>query len=168
MRERLTFAVLLLVATAAHAGGRPPERRSACDLLTKGDIAAVQGEEFADAKPSIAGSRSICFYQTPSFVNSVSVDVLQSGAKKYWKETFGEEAREKNEAREEGERESEPKRVRGIGRDAYWTGGKQAGSLYVYGGGAVLRVSVGGASTEAQRIERSKRLAAAALMRLGK
>ena len=80
------------------------------------------------------------------------------------------------EREESGEREPEhgeaeepkrpPKRVRGVGDEAFWVGNRLAGSLYVRKGSAVLRVSVGGAGTEEEKIEKSKALAKRALKRL--
>jgi hypothetical protein len=162
-------AVLLLAA--AHVSARSASSgRDACQLLTASDVKAVQGAPFSSAKLSTHGDRSQCFYQLPAFVDSISLDVIRGGGRAFWRENFeqdgaarGEREREENE---EHEAKRAPKRVRGVGDEAFWVGSRGAGSLYVLRGTDVLRVSVGGAASEAEKISRSKRLAAKALPRL--
>ncbi len=72
----------------------------------------------------------------------------------YWKRHFTSAARD-----EEQQRELRTKGIEGIGDAAVWSGNRYAGALYVLRGDAIVRVSVGGAGTEAQKIARSKRLA---------
>jgi hypothetical protein len=132
---------VLLLATAAHHGARP----DACQILTKKEISAVQGESYSEVKLTPRDRGSQCFYQLPTFTKSVSVDVIRGG---------------------DFERPEEGVRVRGVGDEAFWAGNKVAGSLYVRKGDAVLRVSVGGPGTEAEKIAKSKRLALKALRRL--
>jgi hypothetical protein len=132
---------VLLLATAAHIGARP----DACQVLTKKEISAVQGEAYSEVKLTPRDGGSQCFYQLPTFTKSVSVDVIRGG-------TF--------------ERPEDAVRVRGVGDEAFWEGNKVAGSLYVRKGDAVLRVSVGGPGTEAEKLAKSKRLALKALRRL--
>jgi hypothetical protein len=166
----MNVALLLMVLAAP---------RNACEVLTRADVAAVQGQEFADAKHSVRGATSQCFYQLPSFVNSVSLDVTRNG-REYWRERFAreekeEEERERETARmkprerekeEEGEEEHPPRRVKGVGDEAYWVGGPLTGSLYVRKGDAVLRVSVGGKGTDDEKIVKTRSLAKKALKRL--
>ena len=162
MRLRI---LLLILATAACASARPSARpKSACDVLTRSDLAAVQGQEYAEVKLSDRGETSTCFYQLPSFVNSVSLDLTRGGGRDFWREHFLE--REEEEAEEEGEEKRPPKEVEGIGDAAFWAGSRMAGSLYVLKGDNVLRVSVGGAGTEEEKIAKSKNLAKRALKRL--
>lgn len=158
----MSAALLLFMVLAAP--------RNACEVLTRADLAAVQGQEFADAKHSSRGATSQCFYQLPSFASSVSLDLTRNG-REYWEEHFeGGEEHERERAREreeeEGEEEHPPRRVRGVGDEAFWVGGQLAGSLYVRKGNAVLRVSVGGKGTLEEKIARSKTLAQKALKRL--
>jgi hypothetical protein len=164
-----TIGGVVLLAAALHVSAGPAvEPRTACELLTKKEVAAVQGEPFSAAKLTANGAKSQCFYELPSFVKSVSVDVLRDGAARYWEENFSEEAQERRdeEREEEGEKKKDgPRFVKGIGREAYWTG-NSTGSLYVFAGDTVLRVSVGGAGTTAEKIERTRKLAAKALKRL--
>jgi hypothetical protein len=159
----LTFAFAAAVHISARPADGPP---SACDLLSKKEVAAVQGEPFSDTKLTSVGGKSQCFYELPSFVKSVSVDVLRDGAGEYWREHFSKEAQAKRDKKREGKRRKDgPKFVSGVGQEAFWTGNR-TGSLYVFRGDAVLRISVGGGGTEAEKIARTKKLAAKALRRL--
>ncbi|HET7710461.1 MAG TPA: hypothetical protein VFL80_00885, partial [Thermoanaerobaculia bacterium] len=120
------------------------------------------------ARLSSVGAKSQCFYELPSFVKSVSVDVLREGAASYWQENFSRDAQAKRDAAraEKKKRKKDgPKAIKGVGKEAFWTGNR-TGSLYVFNGRAVLRVSVGGPGTEEQKIARSKKLALKALRRL--
>jgi hypothetical protein len=162
-----TVGSFLLLAAALHASAGPAvEPRTACELLTKKEVAVVQGEPFAAARLTAVGAKSQCFYELPSFVKSVSVDVLRDDAQGYWQEHFSKEAQARRDKKREGKRRKDgPRFITGIGREAYWTGNR-TGSLYVFDGDSVLRVSVGGAGTEAEKIERTRKLAAKALKRL--
>ena len=133
----------------------------ACHVLTKGDIAAVQGESFTAAKLTTSGATTQCFYQLPTFTSSVSVDLTPRGGRKFWEETF--EAEHESEA---DEKLTPPAKVGGVGSEAMWVGSRVAGSLYVRKGDKVLRISVGGAGSEKEKLAKSKRLAKKALKRL--
>lgn len=148
----------LVLFAAAHTVARPPA--DACQVLTKSDIAAVQGESFTDAKLTTHDEITQCFYQLPTFTKSVSVDVIRD--KEFWKEHFAEREHEQ----EAEEKSHPPREIHGLGHDALWVGGRMAGSLYVRKGNAVLRVSVGGPGSEDEKIARSKTLAARALKRM--
>ena len=150
------FATLLLAARL-HAA-----QPDACQVLTKADLAAVQGEEFASTKLSPRDGGTQCFYQLPTFVKSVSVDVRYGGARKFWDETFERE----HEADDPDEKVTPPVKVRGVGSEAMWVSSRVAGSLYVRKGDALLRVSVGGPGDTKEKIARSKRLALRALKRM--
>lgn len=131
----------------------------ACHVLTKREVAAVQGESFTAAKLTTRNELTQCFYQLPTFSKSISVDVIRE--RKFWEEHF--------DHAEEHEHEKEahpPKEIKGLGDDALWIGGRTAGSLYVRKGNAVLRVSVGGPGSEAEKIAKSKKLAVRALARM--
>jgi len=147
----------ILLATAVHTVARPSD---ACSVLTKNDIAAVQGESFTTTKLTTHDDVSQCFYQLPTFTKSVSVDVIRD--KSFWAEHF-DHAEEHEHEKEEAHA---PREIHGLGDDALWIGGRMAGSLYVRKGNAVLRVSVGGPGSEAEKIARSKTLAARALRRM--
>jgi hypothetical protein len=75
------------------------------------------------------------------------------------------EAARKGEKREqEGETEARP--IAGVGDEAFWSGTRVAGALYVLRGNTFIRVSVGGVSDEKERVEKSRQLAVTALARL--
>jgi len=132
----------------------------ACHVLTKREVAAVQGESFTAAKLTTRDEITQCFYQLPTFSKSISVDVIRD--KEFWAEHFD---REEAEAHEEEEARP-PREIRGLGDDALWVGGRAAGSLYVRTGDAVLRVSVGGPGSEDEKLAKSKTLAELALKRM--
>jgi hypothetical protein len=154
-----TAAAVILILAAAHISARPAtaEERNACEILTRRDVAAVQGEAFADAKHSTRGVTSQCFYQLPSFVKSISLDLTREGGE-MWREQFDPNHPQR--------KKHPPLVVKGIGDEAFWVGGHLTGSLYVRRGNSVLRVSVGGKGTEQEKIARSKTLAKKALRRM--
>lgn len=161
--------------TSASSPAATPDS-FACGLLTKEEIQAVQGEAFEGAQP-LPGSGttfaiSQCYFQLPTPVNSVVLTVTRKGEganakepRENWRETFYGEAREKKEKEEEGERK-EPERVEGVGDEAFWTGSRVGGALYVLKGNCYIRISVGGAGDQASKIDKSKTLALAVLKRL--
>jgi hypothetical protein len=154
---------MMLIATVLLAA-----QIDACGVLTRADIAAVQGETFTATKLSTRPGATTCFYQLPTFTKSVSVDVMKKGAREFWEETFENEEheREREREREEEEEARPPKKIDGVGNEAMWVGGRVAGSLYVRKGDKLVRVSVGGPGSEAEKIARSKKLAAKALKRM--
>lgn len=144
----------------------------ACTLLTKEEIAAVQGEPFKDTKPSeksTAGLRvSQCYFELPTTVNSVVLTVTRKAEggrdpSQSWQEIFHREHR--GPEREEGEK-NEPTKVEGLGDEAYWNGTRVGGALFVLKGNSYLRISVGGAGNQSEKLEKSKTLAANVLKRL--
>ena len=139
-------------------------------------------------------SISQCFFTLPTFANSVSLAVTQKGdgagardPKEFWEATFdkesererdkerdtkseqergkkGENARDKN--REEEKEAAPAQKIAGVGDEAFWTGSRVGGALYVLKGNTYLRVSVGGAGDHQTKINKSKALARLALKRL--
>jgi hypothetical protein len=156
------------VATATRA----PDN-FACSLLTKEETQAVQGEPFKDTKPSensAAGlSVSQCYFELPTPVNSIVLTVTRKAEggrdpSQSWREIFRRE--ESARKKEDKEEEKEPLKVEGVGEEAFWTGNRVGGALYVLKGNCYIRISVGGAGDQAQKIENSKKLALAVLKRL--
>lgn len=159
-------------------------RLDACALLTSKDIESVQGEAVKETKLTgqTAGGISVsqCFFTLPTFTNSVSLLVAQKGEgntakdpKEFWRDTFHEEkARERDEDRdrEKKERDEEegtpPKKVAGVGDEAFWMGNRVGGALYVLKGNSYVRISIGGPAGQASKIKRSKALAQKAIARL--
>ncbi len=129
-----------------------------CDLLSKQEVAAVQGERYAETKLTSNESMSQCFYRLPTFTRSVSVGIIGGDARDFWRKHF--------QGEERGEKSAPPRRIGGVGEEAYWTGNRTTGALYVLHGDRILRISVGGPGTEEQKIARSKWLAKRALRRM--
>ena len=145
----------------------------ACTLLTKEETQAVQGEPFKATKPtqhSVGGlSVSQCYFELPTAVNSIVLTVTRKAEggtdpTQSWREIFHRE--ESARKKEEKEGEKEPVKVEGVGDEAFWTGNRVGGALYVLKGNCYIRISVGGAGDQAQKIENSKKLALAVLNRL--
>ena len=148
----------------------------ACALLTGSEIQSVQGEAIKEAKLTgqLAGGLAIsqCFFTLPTFNNSISLIVAHKGEgagarepKEFWRTTFHAEKKE-DKAREKSEEESDPpKKISGLGDEAFWMGNRIAGALYVLKGDAYVRVSVGGPSDKASQT-RARMLAQKALARL--
>jgi hypothetical protein len=140
-------------------------------------------------------SISQCFFTLPTFTNSISLAVTQKGdgvgardPKEFWEATFdkesererekerdkksekereqeAEKARDRN--REEQEEEAAPaQRIAAVGDEAFWTGSRVGGALYVLKGNSYVRISVGGAGDQQTKINKSKALARLALKRL--
>ncbi|HEV7570060.1 MAG TPA: hypothetical protein VGQ21_01050 [Thermoanaerobaculia bacterium] len=179
------MTALLFMMGAAAASPRLP---NACQLLTARDIARVQGQEFKSAKLTETEANGLivsqCFYALPSFTSSVSVDVMRGKTSAFWRGHFSNarDAADHDEVRDrdrsaamksappsreaEEEHQTGALKVKGIGDAAVWSGNRAAGALYVLKGETIVRVSVGGAGSQEQKIERSKKLAARALRKL--
>jgi hypothetical protein len=172
------FTVVFFLGAAATS----PRLPNACQLLTARDIARVQGQEFKSVKLTETEANGLtvsqCFYALPSFSSSVSVDLMRGKTTAFWRGHFSN-AREaadddedrgrsaKGASREaEEEHQSAALKVKGVGDAAVWSGNRAAGALYVLKGDTIVRVSVGGAGSQEQKIERSKKLAARALRKL--
>lgn len=181
------------VTPAAQAAETKPAL-DACALLTSKEIEAVQGEATKETKLTgqATGGFSIsqCFFTLPTFTNSVSLLVAQRGdgagahdPKEFWRDTFHEDKdkekerekekdrdregdRDKKKGAEEEEEGAPPQRIAGIGDEAYWTGSRVSGALYVLKGNSYLRISIGGPADQATKIKKSKVLAQKALARL--
>lgn len=158
----------------------------ACALITAAEIEAIQGSPIKEAKNSehsTGGLRvSQCFYTAAEFSSSVSLAVTQTdatnsakrSAKEFWKETFGRYSKpeeksepDKKEPGKENEKEATPpKKVEALGEDAYWTSTRVGGTLYVLKNDAYLRISVGGADSDENRLKKCRALAEKALPRL--
>jgi hypothetical protein len=147
----------------------------ACTLLTAEEAQAVQGEPFKSTKGtrrSNAGlSVSQCYFELPTAVNSIVLTVTQKaeGAngrdpRENWQEIFHGEHKSEEEREEKGSKE--PQKIDGLGDEALWIGTRVGGALHVLKGNCYIRISVGGAGDQAQKIEKSKTLAESVLKRL--
>ena len=188
--------VLLLgsVSLAAPAPAPATKDFDPCSLLTASDIRSVQGERVSATKASRPErgrfAVSQCFFSLPTFSKSISLEVTRPGANEkekpsdQWKAMFRaasttkkekEEEEKKARARrggrgeEEGEKEKEsspPRKVPGVGDEAYWVGPSIVGGLYVRKGDSFFRLSIGGPDREEVRIEKLKKLGRKAVQRL--
>jgi hypothetical protein len=163
---------------------------AACTLITTDEVGAIQGATITDAKSSEGPSGSLimsqCYYSSKEPNMAVSLAVLQPNlrsstgteARDYWEKTMrgsseqstGEAQREdrdeKSEKGEEEEKKNPPKKVDGVGDEAYWSGNRFGGALYVLKRNVILRISIGGPDDQETKIEKSKSLAEKALGRL--
>ena len=147
----------------------------ACTLLTAEEIAAVQGEAFKATKPSSSSQSGLnvsqCYFELPTTVNSVVLTVTRKeqgssarDPKESWDDIFHREhPREKEDKESESK---EPEKIDGLGDEAFWTGTRVGGALYVLKGNVYIRISVGGAGDQAEKTKRSKALAESVLKRL--
>jgi hypothetical protein len=160
--------------SSANATAIPVADDFACSLLTKDDTQAVQGEPFKSTKPSgQTGSGllvSQCYFELPAAVNSIVLTVTRKAKggrdpSDNWREIFHREnaAGKKSEQEKEGK---EPQKVEGVADEAFWTGNRFGGALYVLKGNCYIRISVGGAGDQTEKIEKSKKLAESVLKRL--
>lgn len=146
-----------------------------CKMLTSEEIQAVQGEALKDSKRSGQTGAGLivsqCYFELPQAVNSIVVTVMQKAAgttdardpAKNWEGIFH---REEGSKKGDEEGEMEPEKVEGIGDEAFWTGTRVGGALYVLKGNNYIRISIGGTGDQADKIRKSKTLAQHILGRL--
>jgi hypothetical protein len=146
----------------------------ACTLLTKEETQAVQGEPFKNTKTSQKSSAGLtmsqCYFELPTTVNSIVLTVTQraEGAdardpKQNWQELFHRDKAAEKKGEEEGQG---PEKIEGLGDEAFWTGSRVGGALYVLKGNSFIRISIGGGGDRPEKIEKSKALAQSVLKRL--
>ena len=166
-----------------------------CALLTSAEIQAVQGEPLKSTRASEgpAGNfvTALCYYELPTPSNSVSLSLTQvdpdkaqgQSLKEFWETTFARSER-KGEAKREKDRDKEKTKtspqsegeeeeaaapavpVTGVGDEAFWSGTRVGGALYVLKGNRFIRISVGGKGDNETKLKKSKTLASKALRRL--
>jgi hypothetical protein len=159
---------------AKDSGANPPQSSvgDACTLLTKEEIQAVQGETFKNTKPSQRVSAGLtiaqCYFELPTAANSVVLTVTRKAEggrdpSQSWQDIFHSEKRSEREEEGGGK---EAQKIDGVGEEAFWTGTRVGGALFVLKGNCYIRISVGGAGDQAQKMEKSKALAESVLKRL--
>ena len=175
--HRLGFVVLAVLFLLGVAEGTDAQRhRDPCRLLSDNEVRAIQGHAPAQKIPSEQAAGSFrftqCLYRTQEFTSSVSValgiplatDSKRAGPRQYWQTQF---KRQESDEDEPGGKEKEPpKRIAGLGDEAFWVGDPMTGALYVLKGEVFLRVSVGGPPAQSEKIKRARVLASYALKRL--
>jgi hypothetical protein len=178
---------LLVVSGAASSVAAATGKFDPCSLLTRREIEEVQGDRLASQKGSEPQRErfavSQCFYTLATFSKSISLEVTRGrpgeteSPRAYWKQMFFramEKGKEKEDEAESGERAREkareaaarPRRISGVGDEAFWDGSTLGGGLFVLKGDAYFRLSVGGPDNETVKIEKLKKLARRALPRL--
>jgi Protein of unknown function (DUF3558) len=180
-------------ATPKESGGT---KFDACVLITNQEIEAIEGSPVKETKPSGRSDSGLgftqCFYTTAEFNRSVSLSVTRTdpdapakrSVKEYWEQMFGKYKGEQKEPEQESDKEKKeslqgqkhergeeaesvpPKKITGVGEEAFWIGSRVGGALYVLKNNAFIRISVGGPDPEPGKIEKCKALALKALDRL--
>jgi hypothetical protein len=184
--HRLLF-VCLTTSLLAILGGCSERRsatvtRDACSLVSKEEVESVQGSRVNETKSSERSDDLFrvaqCFYTTAESNKSVNLALVQERAdqgnkhspKEFWKEKFGPYANEGHEKAEAKSAEEEqgiaPKKIDGLGDDAYWVSNRFGGVLYVLKGDAFISIGLGGTDDEEMKLKNSKVLAQKALQRL--
>ncbi|HST31837.1 MAG TPA: hypothetical protein VLK27_13475 [Chthoniobacterales bacterium] len=194
MKRNFSFAIVFLVAVAGcqktkSKSASNQAKIDACSLITKDEVQKIQGSPVTDVKPNETSDDNFlfsqCFYSTQVFNESVSLAVTQRNSssdkardpKTFWKETFGrydgtlkeqdgDEEKKKSLGDKDDERGAPPKKITGVGDDAWWSANRVGGAIYVLKDNVFIRISVGGSGDEESKIEKSKALAAKALSRL--
>jgi hypothetical protein len=166
---------VFLAMALSLVSSQPSTAPDACTLLTAREVERIVGVPIADGKSTAGPAGGVLMSQCVfggSSSRSVSLAVAgvvggRTGVtpREYWRRQFHPPARR---AERENERESEARRIRGVGEEAYWAGNRIGGALYVLRGNTFLRISIGGLRDEADRIAKAKRLARLALARLSK
>ena len=160
--------------------------RDACSLISKEEVESVQEAPMNETKSNERSDGvfrvSQCFYTATEFSKSVNLALIQKdpdhrasrSPKEFWKKKFGrysgdEKERAKvekeTEHKEEKEESVPPKKIDGIGDEAFWASNRFGGILYVLKGDAFISVSLGGTDAGATKLEKSKALAQKALRR---
>jgi hypothetical protein len=180
----LLFACLCL-AFGSISSGCSKQRdatitREACSLVSKEEVESVQQTPIKDANSSqrVDGTLQIsqCLYTAAEFSKSVNLALIQRdpnqhGArspKDFWKEKF--DPYENEEPRTSPHPESEegpaPRKIVGLGDEAYWVANRFGGILYVLKGEVLISIGIGGTDSEDKKLEKSKVLAQKAVQRL--
>ena len=157
-----------------------PNKVDACTLLTSDEIKVVQGEALKMTKPSQQAGHEfvidICYYELPTPSNSISLSLAQPNPNKkgsvreFWENSFGDSEHGRKEKEREGEGEIEegapPRKIAGLGQEAFWFSSPIGGVLYVLKGDHYIRISVGGKGSSEAKLNKSKALAQKAIARL--
>ena len=166
----LPLALLLAGAVVQTAPARSVD---ACLLLNGEEIRTIQSVPLRESKPSLDRSKSLtfaqCVFATTDLTRSVSVTLISGSAgdalQGYWKRMFHPD-RTDAQLKAATRKKDLPRAIEAGGDEAFWTGDRRTGALYVLKGDRVLRISVGGVTDEDERIRRSRAIAKLALGRM--
>ncbi|HZE69618.1 MAG TPA: hypothetical protein VE135_08860 [Pyrinomonadaceae bacterium] len=122
-------------------------KNDACDLLRSKDIQSIQGEALKDTKASDRAEGGLhisqCFYSLATFSKSIALTLTVKDGGRYardprefWNETFHRDKdSERRRAGEDAEeKEAIAESISGVGEEAFWTGSRVGGALYVLKG----------------------------------
>ena len=159
--------------------------RDACSLVSKEEVGSVQQTPVKDAKSSERSDGTFrisqCLYTAAEFSKSVNLALIQSdpnerskrSPKDFWEEKFGAYERSENQRDEKAETKNgeeakgpPPKKIAGLGDEAFWVSNRFGGILYILKGNAFISIGMGGTDGEETKLEKSKVLAQKALQRL--
>lgn len=154
--------------------------RDACSLVSKEEVESVQGAPVKEAKTSEHSEGvfvvSQCFYTAGKTSKSVTLALVRSDPKQgserspkdFWKEKFDPywDEEPKTKSGDEKEQGAAPKKIEGLGDDAYWVGNRFGGMLYVLKGDAFFSIGVSGTDDQETKLKNSKALAEKALQHL--
>lgn len=170
---------LALTLGACRKRRHVPVPRDACSLVSKDEVASVRKTAIKEAKSSdrLDGTFRIsqCLYTAADFSKSVNLAIVQNdpnqpgnrSPKDFWKEKFDPYENEAPKAnRDEKEEGPAPKRINGLGDEAFWVSNRFGGILYILKGDVFISIGIGGADDEESKLEKSKELAKEALQRL--
>ncbi len=171
---------LLVILCGCNARRNTTLVRDACNLVSKEEVGSVQTSPVTDTKSSERSDDLFrvaeCFYTTAESNKSVNLALVQSDPKQgserspkdFWKEKFDPYQNEepKTQSGDEKERGSAPKKIEGLGDDAYWVRNRFGGVLYVLKGDAFISIGLGGTDDEETKLKKSEALAKKALQRL--
>ena len=181
MRSLLCLATSLLVILWGCKQQRDATvARDACSLISKQEIESVQNAPVKEAKSSehLDGTFRVsqCLYTAAEFSKSVTLALVRSDPKEgskrspkdFWKEKFDPYQNEepKTKTGEEKEQGPAPKKIEGLGDEAYWVANRFGGILYVLKGDAFISIGIGGTDDQETKLKKSKALAEKALQRL--
>ena len=153
--------------------------RDACSLVSKEDVESVQNAPVKEAKSSehLDGTFRVsqCLYTATEFSKSVTLALIQPDQKQrgtrtpkdFWKEKFDpyEDEEPKTNRGDEKEQGAPPKKITGLGDEAFWVSNRFGGVLYVLKGDAFISIGIGGTDDEETKLTKSKALAQKALQR---
>ena len=152
----------------------------ACSLVSKEEVESVQAAPVNETKTSKHSDGvflvSQYFYTAAEFSKSVTLALVRSDPKQgskrspkdFWKEKFDPYENEQPQIHSGGEKEKgpAPKKITGLGDEAYWVSNRFGGTLYVLKGDAFISIGLGGTDDEETKLKKSKVLAQKALQRL--
>jgi hypothetical protein len=153
--------------------------RDACSLVSKEEVESVQQGSVNDAKNSERSDGTFrisqCLYTAAESSKSVNLAFIRAdpnqtskrSPKDFWKEKFDPHENEApNANRDEKEKGPAPKKITGLGDEAFWVSNRFGGILYILKGNAFISIGIGGTDDEEKKLEKSKLLAQKALQRL--